>query len=153
MLHVQDRNNVYAGLFLITTALVFLWQGWNLENGTIDEMGPGYFPDLVCAFQILLGAAVFASSFTGNATLPEFFQPRPLVLILASIGFFGLTIQRLGLPLSLFGLVMIASLAQRRANHLHNVILALALAVFCVLIFIKGLDLQMNIWPARLMQP
>jgi hypothetical protein len=152
MLRMQDRNDVYAGLFLIGTAIVFLWQGWNLAVGTIDEMGPGYFPNLLCGLQILLGSAVLVSGFTGKAAAPEMFQPRPLALILASLCFFGLTIQRLGLPLSLFGLVMISGLAQRQARHAHNVILALALAVFCVLIFIKGLSLQMTIWPAGLVQ-
>jgi len=153
MLRMQNRNDVYAGLFLIGTATAFLWQGWNLFVGTIDEMGPGYFPNLLCGLQILLGSAVLISGFGGSSVPPEAFRARPLVLVLASLGFFGLAIERLGLPLSLFGLVMIAGLAQRQARPVHNVILALALTVFCVLIFVKGLSLQMAIWPVGLVQP
>ncbi|MDR0440312.1 MAG: tripartite tricarboxylate transporter TctB family protein [Candidatus Accumulibacter sp.] len=150
---MRDRNNLYAGLLLIGSALVFLWQGWGLDAGTLDEMGPGYFPNLLCALQILLGSAVLVSSFAGDAAPSEAFQPRPLVLVLASVGFFGLSIERLGLPLALFGLVMIAGLALRRARHWQNALLAIMLAVFCTLIFIKGLALQMSIWPAGMMRP
>jgi hypothetical protein len=116
-------------------------------------MGPGYFPNLLCVLQIVLGSAVLAGGLTGDAVPPEPFQPRPLVLVLASVGFFDLTIERLGLPLALFGLVMIAGLALQRNRHWHNALLAVALAVFCVLIFIKGLALQMTIWPAGMMRP
>ncbi|GHU26371.1 membrane protein [Betaproteobacteria bacterium] len=153
MLRMRNRNDVYAGLFLIGVAIVFIWQGWGLYVGTLDEMGPGYFPNLLSVLQILLGSAVFAGGFSKAGELPEAFRPRPLILVLASIGFFCLTIEHLGLFLSLFGVVMIAGLAQQRAQHVHNVILAIALAFFSALIFVKGLSLQMTIWPAGLLQP
>lgn len=151
MLRIQNRNDIYAGLFLIGTAIIFLWQGLHLFTGTIDDMGPGYFPNLLCGLQILLGLLVLVNGFTGTPTQPEVFRPRPLILILASLGFFGLAIEHLGLPLSVFGLFMIAGLAQKRARHMDNVVLSIVLAVFCVLVFVKGLALQMTIWPVGLM--
>ena len=152
MLRIKDRNNIYAGLFMIGLSAVFLWQGRGLYVGTLDEMGPGYFPNLLCALQILLGSLVLIHGFTKTGAPPDAFDPRPLILVLASIGFFGLAIERLGLSLSLLGVVMIAGLAQRRTQHIHNMILAIALTVFCVLVFVKGLNLQMTIWPAGLVQ-
>jgi putative tricarboxylic transport membrane protein len=152
MRRMQDRNDVYAGLFLIGVAIVFLWQGRALAVGTIDEMGPGYFPNLLCVIQILLGSVVLVNGFVGTAASPEAFRARPLVLVLASLCFFGLTIERLGLPLALFGLVMIAGLAYQGNRHAHNMILAVVLTIFCVLIFVKGLALQMAIWPTGLVQ-
>ena len=152
MLRIKDRNNIYAGLFMIGLSAVFLWQGRSLYVGTLDEMGPGYFPNLLCMLQILLGSLVLINGFTKTGEPPDVFNPRPLILVLASLGFFGLAIERLGLSLSLLGVVMIAGLAQRRAQHVHNMILAIVLTVFCVLVFVKGLNLQMTIWPAGLAQ-
>jgi Tripartite tricarboxylate transporter TctB family. len=150
MLRIKNRNNVYAGLFMIGLAVVFLWQGRNLFVGTLDEMGPGYFPNLLCALLILLGLVVLVDGFVTAGPPPEVFQLRPLILVLASVGFFGLFIERLGLSISLFGVVMIAGLAQKRAQHLHNMILGIGLTLFCVLVFVKGLNLQMTVWPAGL---
>ena len=150
MLRVRDRNGVYAGSFLIATAFIFLWQGWDLPGGTLGEMGPGYFPNGLCGLQTLLGSAVLVGGFVEEGAAPEIFRGRPLVFVLASVCFFGITIERLGLPLSLIGLVMISGLAQKDARHLHNLILAILIAVVCALIFVKGLALQMTIWPAGL---
>jgi putative tricarboxylic transport membrane protein len=153
MLRVKDRNGVYSGLFLIGIAVVFLWQGRSLRMGTLDEMGPGYFPNLLCALQIMLGSAVLVSAFVGGEDAPEPLRLRPLLFVLASVCFFGAAIESLGLPMSLVGTVVIAGLAQQGARYLQNLALGVLLAVVCTLIFIKGLALQMSIWPAGLVLP
>ena len=150
MLRIKDRNNIYAGLFMIGLAAIFLWQGKSLFVGTLDEMGPGYFPNLLCALLIVLGLTVLVDGFVTAGPPPEVFQLRPLILVLASVGFFGFSIERFGLSISLFGVVMIAGLAQKRAQHLHNMILGIVLTLFCVLVFVTGLNLQMAIWPVGL---
>jgi putative tricarboxylic transport membrane protein len=149
---LSNPIDVLSGLFLIGTALIFLWLGRHLPVGTVGTMGAGYVPRLLCWIQVALGAAVLLNGFTRPGSPLESTNLRALVLVLAAVTFFGMSVERLGLPLAVIGVVIIAGLAQRGARHLQSVVLAVVLAAFSVVIFIQGLGLQLSLWPTALGQ-
>ena len=47
-----------AGLSLLTTALIGLWQAWRLERWSFDGPGPGLFPLMVAGVFVVLALIV-----------------------------------------------------------------------------------------------
>jgi len=63
-----------------------------------------------------------------------------------------LTIERLGLVLSIFGLVMLSTLGHPRPRLVSAILLGLFMAAFSVAVFVLALGLPMLVWPAALMR-
>jgi sorbitol-specific phosphotransferase system component IIBC len=64
-----------------------------------------------------------------------------------SLVIFGLTLERLGLVLSILLLTGIGAVAARDLRPLETAIAALVLIALCWLIFIVGLSLTIRVWP------
>ena len=72
---------------------------------------------------------------------------RPVVFVAVSLVVFGLTLERLGLVLSILLLTGIGGAAARSLRPLEIAIAALVLIALCWLIFIVGLSLTIPVWP------
>ncbi|MEW5862341.1 MAG: tripartite tricarboxylate transporter TctB family protein [Pseudomonadota bacterium] len=83
------------------------------------------------------------------AVLAFAFRPKakPLILIIASCMVFAYLLKPLGLVLSSILLVFVAALGGHEYRTKEVAILAVVLAVFSVLVFVKGLTLPFPIWP------
>jgi putative tricarboxylic transport membrane protein len=140
-------SDVFTGLLLIVVAIVALTLAWRLRVGTTFRMGPGYVPQLLCYLQIALGTGVIISGLTKPGEALEAWAFRPIILILASVVFFGLTIERFGLVVAVAGTVMLACLANRETKLWEAALLAAGLAAFSVLVFVTGLGLPILVFP------
>lgn len=145
----STRNpvEIISGLFLIATALLFLWIGRPLATGSVTQMGPGYAPNLLCAAQIVLGLAVLAIGFIKPGEALEAWGWRSAAVVLSALAFFAVSIEHVGLVGAVIGTVILSGFATSESRHGHNVLLAAALAVFTVLVFVKALNLQIPVWP------
>ena len=75
------------------------------------------------------------------------FHFKPLLLVLSSIVLFGSALEKLGLMVSIFILVVLASLGGRQFRSREVFFLAGILAAGSFLVFSYGLGLQIPIWP------
>jgi hypothetical protein len=66
---------------------------------------------------------------------------KALALVTASIVLFGALVQGAGLGFAAAALVLAAAPASRHSRALTALLLAAALGIFCVLVFVKGLGL------------
>lgn len=73
---------------------------------------------------------------------------RPLVLIFASCLVFAYLVKPLGVVLASILLVFVGALGGHEFKFREVTILAVALAIFSVFVFVKGLTLPFPIWPA-----
>ncbi|KRR06025.1 hypothetical protein CQ12_02520 [Bradyrhizobium jicamae] len=142
-----DLQDLLFGLFLVAVATGTLVATRNLTVGHAADMGPGYMPRVV-AFA-LMGFGLF---FTGRGLwrmrvgiAPV--QLRPLLAILASVGVFALTAERLGLAIASIVTVILASLATREGRVVETIAFAILLSGAAVLLFVKLLGLPIPIWP------
>jgi hypothetical protein len=147
VLRIRNIGDVLLGAFIILTAIVALWLVWNLSSSAAVGLGPGYIPKLLAVILIGLGLAVALQGFLSPGEKEAPWQLRPLALILASIAFFALTIERLGLVVALTGLVLIGCAANRDTKITEALALALGTVVFSVLVFVHGLGQTMLVWP------
>ncbi|WP_065749903.1 tripartite tricarboxylate transporter TctB family protein [Bradyrhizobium paxllaeri] len=142
-----DLQDLLFGLFLVAVATGTLVATRNLTVGHAADMGPGYMPRVV-AFA-LMGFGLF---FTGRGLwrvrvgiAPV--QLRPLLAIVASVGVFALTAERLGLAIASVVTVILASLATREGRIVETIAFAILLSGAAVLLFVKLLGLPIPIWP------
>jgi putative tricarboxylic transport membrane protein len=145
-LHVNQ--DLVAGLMFLAWGIVGLWLGQRYSVGTSLRMGPGYLPSLLCWCLIVLGLviAIKGASVEGEKLTKWHF--RPLILVLAGLGVFGLLIERGGLPAAAIGCTLVGALGSPEFRFWEVLILGVCLAVVGVGVFVYGLGLPMNIWPS-----
>ena len=137
-----------TGIFLILVALLALYVSWPLSSKSEVGLGPGYAPKMFALIQLVLGAVMLVHGFLQPGEAPEPWHLRPLVLILGSVAFFAISIERLGLVIALVGLVLIGCAANRGTKFREALALAIGSAVFSWLVFVKALGLTIRMWPS-----
>ena len=70
----------------------------------------------------------------------------PQLLILSAIVVFGLLIERLGLAAAVAAVALISGFAARDMRWLERIVLALALAAACVVLFVYFLGQPIPVW-------
>lgn len=125
--------------------------------GTVTAMGPGFVPTAVALLLVLFGGLILAgrggdvpAAAEAEAGPPAFSAEGPwrvIGAITAAIVLFGLAIRPLGLPLTVFGVVMVAGLAHPEARPGPLVLLALLLAAAAALVFVGFLGLSIGLAP------
>jgi len=142
-----DLQDLLFGLFLVAVAAGTLVATRNLAIGHAADMGPGYMPRVVAlalmAFGLLFTGRGFWRMRVGIAPV----QWRPLLAILASVGVFALTAERLGLAIASVAAVILASFATREGRLVETIAFAVVLSGAAVLLFVKLLGLPIPIWP------
>lgn len=144
---VRSPNDVLVGLFWITAAALALWFTHNLRIGTSAKMGPGYVPFCLAIMLAILGCLSCLRGLTVDGPRMQGWKARSLVVITAGISFFALSIDRFGLLVSIFGLVLISSFADPDARRGEAFLLSIGLAFFCVFVFAKALGLPIPVLP------
>lgn len=148
MSRIRNPNDIFVGVLLIATALFGLFLTRNLSIGTASSMGPGYLPRLLCYVQIGLGAAITAQAFFTKGDPFEAWFPRQMFWILASVAFFGLTVERFGVAVAIAGVVVLSTFGHRTTKLFKEAIpLAIVMTAFSVLVFVIGLKLPMPVLP------
>jgi hypothetical protein len=146
------RKDVLAGLLFVAVALIGLYVSRNYPIGTAVRMGTGYVPRLLCWLLLGLGAWVLVQGFfetqSERAASPSATAAwRPLVFVTASLVIFGLSIERLGLVLSILLLIIVGAAGARGLRPFETVAAAVVLILLSWGIFIVGLGLAIPVWP------
>ena len=113
--------------------------------------GAGFFPLGLGLLQALLGAVVLFKALTIETEGGDPIGPvgwKPLILIVASVVIFGFALPKLGMFISLPLLIIIASYAGDEFSWKGVIVSCVVLTVGSWLIFIKGLNLIIPLWPA-----
>ena len=143
---VFASKDFLAGGLYMAFGLLGLWLGRSLDVGTASAMEAGYFPRLVCALLIAVGAALAGTSLLRAGETPERGKWRPLILVTLSCLAFALLLHPLGLVLTLLVSILLACLAG--GNIRPFLLLCLVLIVANVGIFVLALRIQIALWPA-----
>jgi hypothetical protein len=118
--------------------------------GTPARMGPGFFPFYLGVILTLLGVAIASTGLKVHPNDPGKIDPfhwKPILWVLSSIVVFGLLLKIVGMLLAGIILVIGASLGSHDFKLKPVVILAIALVIFCALVFVVGLKLPIPLCP------
>ncbi len=146
------RKDVLAGLLFIAVAALGLWLSRDYPIGTALRMGTGYVPRLLCWLLLGLGVVVLVQGLreaqdARPLSAGDISALRPVVFVTASLVIFGLSIERLGLVVSILLLTGVGAVAARGLRPLETLAAAFALIVLSWGIFILGLGLTIPVWP------
>jgi hypothetical protein len=149
MLRVKCPQDIGAGLVFMLIGLAGLYFGSELAFGTASRMGPGYFPTLLSALIIAIGAVVAFRGLTIEGPPIETIQLRPISFIIAAILVFGFMIEAIGLALTAILLTIFAAHARPDVKLRETMLLGLGLALFTVMVFVYVLGQALPAWWGR----
>lgn len=144
---VRNAQDYWGGVALAAFAFFALWAASDLPGMRGFAFGPGTAPRLFAWLLVVTGAGVSLTGVFTNGPPLERCGIRAPVLFIASVVFFGATVRPLGLVISAFFTLMIASTATREVRWIGATIWSAALTVFCVGLFVYGLNLPLQLWP------
>lgn len=145
-IQVNVPDLAFAAFLIGLGALAFALAS-PLSVGTAAAMGPGYVPRglsiLIMVYGVVLGGRAL---FSGSVAFPGI-EMRPLLLILGSVALFAVVLPFAGLAITSFALVLCAGFAAYDVRVRENVIAAVTLAAFAVVLFVMVLGLPIAVWP------
>ena len=158
-MHIKSQKDFFSGLLFICIGVAFAWGATTYNVGEGARMGPGYFPLMLGIVLAVIGALVLFMSLVveteGGEKIGKWAW-RPLFFIIMANLAFGvllgglpsLRIPAMGLIAAIYGLTIIASLADGHFHTRDILILATVLAIGSYLAFIVLLKLQIPVWPS-----
>lgn len=148
MMRIKSPKDFWAGMMFIGFGLFFaIWAVVNYQMGSAVRMGPAYFPAVLGGLLAALGIMVLLGSFALEGPKVPTFHFRPLLMVLAACIAYGYLMKPLGMVLSTAVMVFISALGGHEFRWKEVTLLAIALIVFSVLVFVKGLTLPFPLWP------
>jgi hypothetical protein len=145
-----NAKDVASGALLVGIAIIGLWLNQDHTLGSARRMGPGYMPMMTFWLLMGLGAIVLLMGLFNGPDRLDRWAWRELTLILASLVVFALLLESGGLFLSIIGLVGVAALGDRTHRPLGVLGLMVFLMALCWFVFIRELDIRVNLFPAFL---
>jgi hypothetical protein len=144
------RGNIpdlaFAAFLVALGALAFALAS-ELTVGTAAAMGPGYVPRGLAGIIMIYGVVLgLRAAFTGPQPFPVIAW-RPLLLISAAVALFAVLLPVAGLALTSLAVVICSGFAAYDVRQRENALLAVALAIFAVLLFVMVLGLPLPVWP------
>jgi hypothetical protein len=139
------NRDYYAGALMLVIGLGAAWLGNDYHVGTLNHMGPGFFPVALgamlalCGLAIALGAKASLAPGEEADRAPEW---RGWGCIVAGIAAFVLLGRYGGLLPATFSLVFIAAMGDRDNTVRDALVLAAALCAVSVVVFWWGLKMQ-----------
>ncbi|RZI41757.1 tripartite tricarboxylate transporter TctB family protein [Herbaspirillum sp. HC18] len=140
---IRDPKDFWSGIIFIVFGLVAVIIGRDYPMGTAGRMGPAYFPSVLGALLALVGVVAVLRSTVRRGEAVGKFAYREVLLVLAATVLFGALLRGAGLAVAVVVLVMVSGYASARFKAGPFLAVAAVLAVFTVLVFIKGLGLPM----------
>ncbi|NJD86395.1 MAG: tripartite tricarboxylate transporter TctB family protein [Betaproteobacteria bacterium] len=138
LLHNRD---FLAGLLFAVIGAGGLYVALSYPFGSLQQMGPGFFPRALGVILIGFGAVTMVRGLRSGERVEGAWGWFPLAMLTASIVAFGWLMERVGLVPSLAVLVVASAFAGREFRWREVVVLAGVLCLLAVAIFVWGLGL------------
>ena len=147
---IKSQRDFWSGLMFVTVGSIFAVGSTNYSMGTSARPGAGYFPMILSVAMVLLGAIVLFKSLvieTEGGDPIGAVAWRPLFVIVLAIIVFGLSLERLGLLITVPLLIVISSFAGGEFGWKGVLANAAVLTFGSWGIFVWGLKLTLPLWP------
>ena len=144
---VPGPRDFYGGLVLLMLPTLALIASAELPGQRGFAFGPGTAPRLFSLILAALSAVVAVGGvFTENPPIEKYKIRGPLLVIIGILAFAGM-IRPLGLFPATFLAFMISILGSTEMRWIESLIGAVAMTIFCWLLFVVLLNLPFQLWP------
>lgn len=142
---IRSPKDFWSGVMFLFFGVAAIYFGRDYKMGTAARMGAAYFPTALGGLLVLIGAASLVRACLASGPAIERFAFRELFLVVVSIILFGLLVRGAGLALAIPVLILISAYASREFTWKASAMLAVAAAVFSILLFVTALGVPMPI--------
>jgi hypothetical protein len=150
----QSKKDYYGGALMAFIGSAAVYASIPYRLGSLDHMGPGFFPCALGALLAITGVLIALSGRgqTGEGHAAPGHAPEGMpdirggVCIIASILAFLLLGHYFGLLPATFAIAFISAIGDRENTLLQSTILALAMSIVAAVIFWWALKMQMPLW-------
>jgi hypothetical protein len=144
---IRAEKDLWSGLMFLGFAAVALYAARNYSVGTAGRMGPGYFPVALAVVLAALAVLLIVRSLILDGAPVGRLRAGPLAVIVVGLALFGLTVEWLGLVVSVALVATVSALAARESTAAEIIGLTLFLVALSVGVFAYGLRLPLPVWP------
>jgi hypothetical protein len=142
---IRHPKDFWTGIIFLTIGMAAIIIGLDYQMGSAGRMGPAYFPSVLGGLLTLIGAIGVIRSLLRPGEPIGKFHIREILLVLVAVLLFGLLMRNAGLVPAVLVLVLMSAYASPKFTWGPSLLLAIGLAVFAVVVFVKLLGLPMPI--------
>jgi putative tricarboxylic transport membrane protein len=128
-------------------AAVAWWGSLDLSGSQGTHFGAGTAPRLFAGLLFATGFAIVILGLVKDGAAIESHGMRGPVLIGSAIVLFAAAVSSLGLPITAFFTILVASAASSETRWVEAIAWALFLSIACTLLFKFALGLAFPLWP------
>jgi hypothetical protein len=142
---IRHPKDFWTGIIFLAFGLAAIVFALELPMGSVARMGPAYFPSVLGGLLALVGLLAVVRSFLRDGEPVGSFHIKGMALVLGAILLFGYLMRGAGLAPSIVLLVLLSALASPGFRLRWALPLAIGLAVFAVVMFVRLLGLPMPV--------
>ena len=143
---IKHPKDFWTGVMFLAVGLSAVFIGRDYAMGTAARMGPAYFPTVLGGLLSVIGGIAIFRSFKRVGDPIEKFHLKPLLMVLAAVVLFGVLMRGAGLAPAAVVLIMVSAFASPQFKWHEALLLALGMAGFAVLVFVKLLGLPLAVF-------
>lgn len=143
---IRHPKDFWTGIIFLCIGLAAIVIGRDYPMGTAGRMGPAYFPTVLGGLLAFIGLIGVIRSFLRPGEPVGKFYIKEIVLILLAVILFGFLMRGAGLVPAALVLVLMSAYASPKFSWGPSLLLAIGLAVFAVIVFVKLLGLPMPVF-------
>ncbi|MGZ8288055.1 MAG: tripartite tricarboxylate transporter TctB family protein [Telluria sp.] len=143
---IRHPKDFWTGIIYLFFGLGAVIIGQDYDMGTAGRMGPAYFPTVLGGLLAIVGGIAVIRSFLRDGEAVSKFHIKELVLILTAVMLFGFLMRGAGLVPAAVVIIMLSAYASPKFRWGQALVLAVGLAIFAVVVFVKLLGLSMPIF-------
>jgi hypothetical protein len=140
---IRNPKDFWSGVMFLIFGIFTVVVARDYSMGSAGRMGPAYFPTVLGGILALLGAIGVIRSLIKPGEAIEKFALKELGLIVAAVLLFGILMRGAGMLVAIPVLVILSAYASDKFKAGTSIALAIGAAIFCSLVFVKGLGLPM----------
>ena len=140
-------KDILAGAIFILLGAAFATGSLAYDIGSPLNMGPAFYPLILGVVLVGLGVLVVVKGFVaGEGEEIGQIDLRAIILVTASLLFFGLTLRGLGVVGALFGSSLLAAFARSATSVREALLIAVGLTALSVAVFVYALQLRLPLF-------
>ena len=142
---IENRDVLAGALFMAIGAGGF-FVALSYPFGTIQDMGPGFFPRVLGVILMAFGGVTIVRGLRSGDRVEGAWGWKPLAMLSVSLLAFGWLMEHAGLIPAMVVLVVISAAAGKEFRWGEVAVLAVALCLLAVGIFVWGLGLPFDLF-------
>jgi hypothetical protein len=141
-----DNRDFLAGLLFMAIGAGGFGIALSYPFGSVQQMGPGFFPRVLGGILVGFGVVTLVRGLRAGEPVEGGWGWFPLAMLTASLVAFGWLMEHVGVVPSLVVLVVSSAYAGREFRWGEVAVLAVAMTLLAVAIFIWGLGLPYQLF-------